>query len=281
MIISKKNIILSLGLSITILMGGCTSSNSDAINENASTDNLEIVIFKIGKADSILLSIEDQTVLIDTGEDDDGEEIIDYMKENDMDTIDYMILTHFDKDHVGGADKILNEVETLNVITPNYESDSKDYKEFVTALKEHEISPLKLTEILTFKIGATEFTVDPPQKGTYSGDNEYSLVTSVNHGKNSFLFAGDAEGERLTEMIESKNLEHTVLKVPHHGRYDKKSMTFLTLVHPKYAIITSSDKKREDKEIMDIFKKIGTEVYLTRKGEVHISSDGDSLRINQ
>lgn len=169
----------------------------------------------------------------------------------------------------------------MNVVTPNYESHSKDYKELVAALENHELSPLKLTKIFTFAIETTEFNIDPPQKDTYAGDTDYSLVISVDHGKNSFLFAGDAEEERLTELIESKNLEHTVLKVPHHGRYNEKNTAFFTSVNPKYAIITCSDKNPEAEEVMDALKQVGAEVYLTRKGNIYISSDGDAFRINQ
>lgn len=270
--------IVCISLIISILISGCSSS---AANENGVKDDLNIVIFKIGKADSILLSIGEQTVLIDTGEDEDGEEIIDYMKKNKMTSIDYLILTHFDKDHVGGADTVLNEVEVLNVITPNYESDSKEYKEYLEALKEHRIAPHKLTNVFNFKVGTAEFTIDPPQKESYSGDNDYSLVISVEHGKNSFLFAGDAEEERIAELIESGNLEHTFLKVPHHGRYNEKSTEFFTLIQPKYAVITSSDKNPEENEVVDALNQLGTEIYVTRNGDIFISSDGESLRINQ
>lgn len=281
-LIKRKNyIFVSVCLSIILLLGGCTSSTLEVPKEKGISDNLDIVIFKIGKADSILLSVGDKTVLIDTGEDDDGDEIVEYMRENNMNTIDYMILTHFDKDHVGGADIILNEVGTLNVITPNYETDSKDYKEFITALEEHELSPRTVTDVFTFAIGSAEFTIDPPEKDTYLKDNDYSLVVSVNHGKNSFLFAGDAEEERLAEMIESNHLEHTVLKVPHHGRYNKLSTAFFTLVHPKYAIITCSDKNPEDEKVMNVLKQLGTEVFLTRNGNIYMTSDGNTLSINQ
>ncbi|WP_077210677.1 ComEC/Rec2 family competence protein [Bacillus dakarensis] len=281
MISIKNVIIVCLSLFISNLIGGCSYSASKVTNENGVKDNLDIVIFKIGKADSILLSMGDQTVLIDTGEDEDGEEIIDYMEKNKITMIDYLILTHFDKDHVGGVDTILNEVEVLNVISPNYESDSKDYKKYMVALEDHDIAPLKLTNVFIFKVGTAQFTIDPPRKDTYSGDNDYSLVISVEHGKNRFLFAGDAEEKRLTELIESGNLEHTLLKVPHHGRYNDKSTEFFTLIHPKYAVITSSDKNPEEKEVIDVLKQLGTEVYVTRNGDILIFSDGESLRINQ
>ncbi|MEL3961002.1 MBL fold metallo-hydrolase [Lysinibacillus endophyticus] len=198
-----------------------------------------------------------------------------------MKTIDYLILTHFDKDHVGGADTVLNEVEVLHVITPNYESDRKEYKEYLEAVEAHEIFPIKLTNVFHFNLGSAEFTINPPLKDTYSGDNDYSLVMSVKHGKNSFLFAGDAEEERLTELIESGNLEHTFLKVPHHGRYNDKSSEFFNSIQPNYAVITSSDKHPEEKEVVDALKQLGTEIFVTRNGDIFISSDGESLRITQ
>ena len=78
MISSKKTIIVWLVL-FTFLLGGCSSSVST--DEIKVTDHLDIIMFKIGQADSIFLRVGDQSVLIDTGEDEDGEEIIDYMKE--------------------------------------------------------------------------------------------------------------------------------------------------------------------------------------------------------
>ena len=274
MIINKK--IFLTWLSIFILaISGCSFST------NEIKDNLEIVIFKIGKADSILFSIGQQTVLIDTGEDEDGEEIVDYMKKNKLTTIDYLILTHFDKDHVGGADTILNEIKVLNVITPNYESGSKEYKEYLEALADHQVDSIKLTKALSFNIGTAEFTINPPRESSYDGDNDYSLVTSVKHGKNKFLFAGDAEEGRLTELINAGNLEHSFLKVPHHGRYNDKSTEFFNLVHPQYAVITSSDKNPEDKKVVETLKQLNTEIYVTRNGDIIIHSDGENLRINQ
>lgn len=268
-----RNVNFRIVIVLIFLLTGCSFSTTE--------DNLNIVIFKIGKADSILLTINEQAVLIDTGEDEDGEEIIEYMKKNKIDEIDYLIVTHFDKDHVGGADQILKEVQVSNVITPNYKSDSKQYKQFVKALEEENITPQKLTENLNFQLRDAEFTVNPPEKDFYSGDNDYSLVTSVIHGNNTFLFAGDAKEERLSELIDAGNLEHTFLKVPHHGRFNDKSEEFFNLVNPKYAVITSSDKNPEEDEVMEALEHLGTEVYVTRKGNIEISSDGETIHIKQ
>ena len=95
------------------------------------------------------------------------------------------------------------------------------------------------------------------------------------------MFAGDSEEERLTELLESGDLEHTFLKVPHHGRYNDKSTEFFTRIKPQYAVITSSDKNPEEKEVVDALTQLGTRIYLTRNGDIFISSDGDSLHVSQ
>lgn len=262
---------------LVITLFGCSTTQKTA----GSTDHLDITFFKIGKADSILLTIADKTVLIDTGEDEDGEEILEYLDDHNIETIDYMILTHFDKDHVGGADTILNQAEVKQVITPNYESDSTDYKEYIAALNKNQLTPTILTKDLSIQVGSAEFTVYPALKNEYKKDNDYSLMTSVQHGANSFLFAGDAEKKRLTEFMQQGNLEHTLLKVPHHGRYNSKSAKFFALVKPKFAVITSSDKNPEEGEVMNVLEGLGTDVYLTRNGNIHVLSDGKNISLEQ
>ena len=84
--------------------------------------------------------------MIDTGLDENGETITDFLKKENIDTIDYLIISHLDKDHIGGADIILDEgIEVQNVIQPNYSRDTKQHKEYVKALEKHDIKPTLLT----------------------------------------------------------------------------------------------------------------------------------------
>lgn len=62
------------------------------------------------KSDAILIEQADFRMLVDTSFDDRADVILDYFSEHGIDTLDYLIITHFDKDHVGGADKILDAV---------------------------------------------------------------------------------------------------------------------------------------------------------------------------
>ncbi|MFL2096709.1 ComEC/Rec2 family competence protein [Marinilactibacillus psychrotolerans] len=164
---------------------------------------------------------------------------------------------------------------------PDYESDSTDYLEFVTAMDEAGLTATVLTETLEFSTESANFTVYPPEAEAYESENDYSLVVSVEHGENRFLFAGDAEEARLEEVINQTEGEYTLLKVPHHGRLAANSETFFETVNPEYAVITSSDKNTEEEEVVSALEELGTTIYLTREGNIQVSSDGNSIQVVQ
>lgn len=269
----KFKFIICFSLTFIFMLYGCNIKGNSILN---------ITFFDIGKADSILINIENKKILIDTGNDEDAEEIICHLKQEKIRTIDFLIITHFDKDHVGGADKILKELTIDSVITPNYESNSNEYNEFMDELNKTDATLIKLSSKKDIPLKTATCTIYPPEKNKYSEeDNDFSLVVSLIHGDNSFLFAGDSEEERLNELIENGHLEHTLLKVPHHGKYENNSENFFSLVNPKYAVITCSDKNLPDEEVIDRLKILGTQIYLTKNGTVLCSSNGSKITLTQ
>lgn len=249
------------------------------------SEKMQMIIFKIGKADAILLRSKEETVLIDTGEEEDADEILDYLEQIGETKIDYLILTHFDKDHVGGADKILEKIEVGQIYQPDYENDSKEYKEYQKMVKKEEILVKQLTETIKFNCGDMKICIYPPIKKNYEEKNDFSMITSVTYGQNKFLFAGDAEEERLKEFIEeSENIEelkHDFLKVPHHGRYNNQLESFFEKINPSYAVITCSAKNPPDDEVISLLEQKETKVFLTRNGNIYINSDGENISIYQ
>ena len=80
----------------------------------------------VGKADCMVLRTENSTVVIDCGEKGDGKQILSLLAENEIETVDYLIITHYDKDHVGGAAKLINTIEVKNVLAPDYTEESDE-----------------------------------------------------------------------------------------------------------------------------------------------------------
>ena len=249
----------------------------------ADKGELKIRIFKVGKADAILFRTETKVILMDTGEDEDGVKILEYLAEKGLKTIDCMILTHFDKSAIGGADTILNSdaVTVKSVYQPNYKKDSVHYTDYANSLSKAGITPVNVTEKTVFTFDDVTFTVYPAEKDHYSEDpdNDFSLVTSVKHGSNSFLFAADAMNDRLAELMAMGDISHTFLKVPYNGQPVANSTEFINAVKPKYAAITCSDKNPPSSAIVSALEAAGATVYLTKNGNIKITSDGGNIEI--
>lgn len=272
-----------LFLAALLVLAGCSGGSRE--QEAAQRDReLKITFFDVGKGDAVLLESEEQTMLIDTGYDDTADVVLEYLETEDIQTLDYLVITHFDKDHVGGADKILETVEVQEVLEPDYESDSKQTEQYKEAMAAKGITPEKVTDTTDVPFAGADCTVYPPRQEDYEEeDNDFSLVLSVTFGEERFLFAGDCEKERLSELMaeEDLNLRHQVLKVPHHGREEKNSDKFLLAVSPEAAVITCSEEEAPDREILDLLAQLGAEVYLTSDGTVTCVTDGSALRFSQ
>ena len=244
---------------------------------------LEVVFLDVGKADAAVLLTEHSVVVIDTGKNKTGEDLVDFLRSRDVSHIDVMIITHFDKDHVGGADKVLEAFSVGTVYECAWEKDSKQVRQYRDALESQGIQPVVLAEDVAFAIDGAQYAVDAAQY-SYTGENasnDMSLVVRVEYGQTSFLFAADAENDRLFELLEEGDLASDVLKVPHHGGYETLSSAFFQAVSPEYAVITSDAENPEDETVVHILSSLGTTVYLTRLGSVTVVSDGENLTISQ
>ena len=244
---------------------------------------LRIYCFKAGKADAFAIMTEKHTVILDTGERGFGNSVISYLKGCGRRTIDLIIITHFDKDHVGGAAKIINTVRPKAVMQSNYIKDGPEYEKYTAALAAAGIEPLTVRKTETFEYDGVKFTVDPPAKEDYERDasNNSSLILKIEYTSHAFIFAGDAEDERIAEYVAGDaSSDCDVLKMPHHGRWDDNLPELADAVTPEYAVITSSDEKPEDPETVGMLEERGVEVFFTRKAPVLIVCGKDGLTVN-
>lgn len=263
-----------------LLVSGCQAKIP---NESlAVTGDFEFTVLKAGQADAIILKTTNHSVIIDCGEKDDGDKVVKYLEENNISNVDYFFVTHFDKDHVGGFSEVMESITTNNIAVPDYEGSNGEYKKYLKTIEEKKLNVIKLQEDMSFYLDDVFFEVSVPQKKSYAeGDNDYSLVISVTHGENTFLFAGDAEAERLTEVISKFGYGHDFLKVPHHGKYNKNTERFIKIINPKYSVITDSEKNPAEEKTLSYLDLADSEIYSTKNGNVSVFSDGKEIRIIQ
>ncbi len=275
----KRLIVIVAG--ILLALWGCAGKEQGA---QLGNPGVRVTFFDVGKGDAILIETKGQNMLIDTGYDDTDQVILQYLARQKIKKLDYLAITHFDKDHVGGADKILAAVEVGKVLQPGYESDSRQYREYCEALEEKGMCPQIVADPLAFTLGDAQLLAYPPCQEEYQEqDNDFSLVISMKYKDRSFLFTGDCERERLEELLAQTDfgLAHDVLKVPHHGRKEKNSEEFLGAVAPRAAVITCSEEKMADEEVLLALENLGADIYFTYQGSVAILCDGDTISVVQ
>lgn len=277
----KRNLTILL-LVLAVIFAGCGKEVKNSVEIPDVTGKLNFTVLKAGQADAIIMQTQNRSIIIDCGEKDDGDEIAEYLQEENITNVDYMFITHFDKDHVGGFPEVMENVTASNIYVPEYEGNNNEYETYLKTVKEKNLTITKLNKNTSFTVDDVLFEVSTPKKKTYSeGDNDFSLVISVKHGQNSFLFAADAEAERLTEVISEFGMQYDFLKVPHHGKYNKNTKRFVTAVKPAYSVICDSEKNPAEEETISILEFAGSEIFSTKDGDVSVISDGNKIEITQ
>lgn len=262
---------------LMMVLSGCT---------NLSHTEMQCDVMKIGKADCIVLAEESYTVLIDCGESDDGTEIIKHLQEMGTDEIDCLIITHFDRDHIGGAADVIDAFSVKRLLEPDYEPESPDSEEYLAyrdAISRNQIQAESLNDDLQLNIGGMRMQIYTAN-AVYDKniDNNNSLVVDLTHEGNRFLFTGDIEKQRIQDMLEQKQINSCdFLKVPHHGRYNSALDDLFEAASPTYAAITCSVKNPPEQETLDALEAVGCIVYSTKDSEVHVRSTKNGVHVDQ
>lgn len=239
---------------------------------------MEVTFLKVGKADAILITSSESAVLIDAAEDDDGPKIVDFLAKKGIDALDMLIITHYDKDHVGGADYVLDGVDVKVVYDADYTADSKQYRQYLSALRATDTPRYRVTEEMTITLGELTYTLLPTGLRT-DDDNDNSLVVSLTDGLHSFLFAADADEARIEELLADGIGPHDVLKMPHHGRDKENLPALLDAVQPQIAVIMDSEKNPADDAVLALLEARGIFTYSTSEDDVRVLSGASGLTV--
>ncbi len=272
-------IVITVALIIIIVVLIVYSYN-DSESENVYLENInigenmELIFFGLEDADSILIRKEDKVLLIDTGEEHHGEYLVKSLLNLEVDEIDYLILTHPDKDHIGGAKEIINNFEVKNIIQSPLEKGTKLQEVLNEEIRKKTINMIIPEKLYEINFGDTIISVFPPEKDYYKKSNNYSLLTLIKHNKMNYFFGGDAEKKRLEEALEYDLPTITLYKVPHHGRNNSKSAEMIEKLSPKVAVITNYSAENEVLEALNLQK---TKMYYTGETSIRFISNGLEL----
>jgi beta-lactamase superfamily II metal-dependent hydrolase len=246
---------------------------------------LEVYYLDVGQGDSEILRVDNSTMLIDAGINASTNTLISDIKKLGINKFDVVIGTHPHEDHIGGMDAVVNQFSIGKLYMPRVSANTKTFEDVLKAIQSKGLSITTPAPGDTFTMGSDTCTILAPNSLSYTDLNNYSIVIRVVHGKNSFLFTGDAQSESEKEMLtKGYTLKSEVLKVGHHGSSSSTSPGFLKAVSPKYAVIEvgkDNDYGYPHQVTLDKLNSAGIKIYRTDlNGTVSISSDGSNITVS-
>ncbi|MGB9661541.1 MAG: DNA internalization-related competence protein ComEC/Rec2 [Moorellaceae bacterium] len=263
-----------------------------------TTPVLQVTFLDVGQGDAIFIRTpQGKYVLLDGGgrpEEDMGSEVgqrivVPFLRRQGVKSLDTVISTHPDADHMGGLLAVIEEIPvSLVVLPPLRDTFPQEYRPLLERLKARKIpwseagrgDSLHLDPSIEFAV----FNPGPAFHNTRSDDNNNSLVIRLAYGAAGFLFSGDIEAEAMSELAGSQlNLASTVFQVPHHGSRYGLQKEFLEKVNPRLAIISVGARNsfgHPSPEVLNYWQKQGIPVFRTdRQGAITICTDGRQVKI--
>ena len=248
---------------------------------NIDKTKLNIVYFYVGQADCTLIMQNNSTMLIDSGNSADGDNVVNAIKTRGIEKLDVVIGTHVHEDHIGSMSDIIDNFEVGKFYLPyNATSTTSFYKRLLKSLASKNMGIDEAVIGEKFNIGNAECEIMTVDNSDPENINEESIVLEIRYGTQKYLFMGDAE------VINEKSREWNdidVLKVGHHGSNTSTSSDFLKQVKPEISIISVGKDNSyglPKKKILDRLNKQNSVIYRTDEdGTIQIVSDGNTSEV--
>ncbi|CCQ34988.1 transforming DNA uptake protein (plasmid) [Halorhabdus tiamatea SARL4B] len=277
-----------------------TASPATTPGETSSTTptdpdgTLSVHYLNVGQGSATLVvGPTGETMLIDSGDwRDDGEIVLDYLRQLDIDGLDYLVTSHADADHIGGHAAVIEYFETEGegigaVYDPGITSTSNTYERYLDAIEDYNVTLYQTRagdEIPLKNVNAQ--VLAPPEDYIANGDrNENSLVMRLAFGKTSMLLPGDGEtaSEEYLRTEYGDALNVSVLAAGHHGSQSSTGDAFLDTTAPQIAVISSaydSQYGHPDEAVLQRLAERSIRTYWTAThGNIQLRTNGSALTV--
>lgn len=276
-----KKALFSLFLAVMVLVSG---TPAQMLAASTTLDKMEVHFIDVGQGDSTLIKCGEKSMLIDAGDDSKGTAIQNYLQKQGIKKLDYLVLTHPDADHIGGAPVIITKFEIDKVFMSNFEKDNKTYQKLIQALDNKRLKYTTPEVGSTHSLGSASITILAPNK-KYGNPNDSSIALMLRNGSNKFLFTGDAEEAAESDIIKNNNnIKADVYQVGHHGSRSSTSEEFFKAVSPEYAVISCAEGNsygHPHAQTLNTFRMNGVKVYRTdEEGTIIATSDGTNIKFD-
>ncbi len=201
-------------------------------------------------------------------------------------TIDVVVATHPDADHIGGLIDVLERYKVKRIVMTNNVNDTPAYEAFMRATERENADIVFAYRGQVFDLGGGEkgsttlSILFPDRDVEHLESNTSSIIGRLSYGDADFLFTGDSPEAIETYLVgtDQAALQSEVLKAGHHGSRTSSHPSFVEAVRPRYAIISAgkdNDYGHPHKEVLDTFAKYSVQTKNTAdEGSIFLESDG-------
>lgn len=249
---------------------------------------LAVTFIDVGQGDCTLVTAGEMTMLIDCGEASEAGKVEEYLRGCGVSELDIVVGTHPHSDHMGGMAQILRSFDVGKVIIPHLSDEDVPvtafFDDFLEIVREKKIPLTEADTGSVFQLGDARCRIIAPNSEDYNDLNNYSVGIFMQHGANTFIFTGDAEGVAEKEMAEAGMLSHAdVYKAGHHGSDSSGTEEFLSEVTPDNAVISCGEGNSygHPKDItLQRLAEYTDKIYRTDLcGTIVFLSDGEELSV--
>ena len=259
--------------------------------------DLVICFVDVGQGDCTLIKTPyNHFILIDGGGSENGKNdnvgekiVVPFLLNKHIKKIDYIIISHFDSDHVGGILTVMEKIKVKNVIISKQGEDSANYRMFKKIVNRKGINVIIVEKGQRINIEKNvSFDILWPGRNLISENvlNNNSIVCKLNYNSFSMLFTGDVEAVAEEKIVNTyknnvKRIKSTCLKAGHHGSKTSSTEELLNMINPKYVLIgvgINNKFNHPSDEIIDRYNKLEANIYRTdQDGEIvmTIKKDGN------
>ena len=237
---------------------------------------MRVHFIDVGQADSAFIELGNgQTMLIDAGR--SGSDVVDYIRNLQYETIDYVVASHPHDDHIGGMATVLNSFNIGKMYMPKQAHTISAFTNMLDVIENKGID-LYTAKAGTNILSSGDINIDvlAPFSESNSNLNNVSAVVRITYGKTVMLFTGDAEHVIENQLLNS-GIDADVLKVGHHGAGSASSSSFIKAVSPDIAVISVGEGNsygHPHADTLAILNEVGANIYRTdEQGTIVVTAD--------
>lgn len=273
-----------LDFALDILEIFVNTDSKTSLEDYSDLEGFKVHFIDVGQGDSIFIQTHlGETLLIDAGDNDKGDVVVDYLKSQKVKKIDYIIGTHPHADHIGGIDDVIYAFDVATIYMPKVEHTTKTYRDVLEAIRKRNVNlkAAKAGDTIPLE-GISAEILSPDGDLDTENLNDFSIVVRLVYENTAFIFQGDAERQSEEYILkEGYDIRSNLIKLGHHGSFTSSIPEYIEAVDPDYAVITlAADNPygHPHREIMALMKERDIKVYRTDEdGNILAVSDGEEI----